>query len=110
MPNVLNSSTLFSSDHSLPWNKKNTSALTFGPKCRAFSRYSFAPDPSTLNPFTLDSGASEKSSMTSPGDRAVTFSDLRMERIANIREAIANGSYFVSSADLADKLMSYAER
>jgi len=48
--------------------------------------------------------------MASPGDRAVPVSDLRMERIANIREAIANGSYFVSSADLADKLMSYAER
>lgn len=105
MRNVWNSSTLFPSEDNLPWVKKGTSPLTSGPKCTACTRDSFTPDS-----FTLDSGSGDKSSMPRPGYRATTFSDLRMERIANIREAIANGSYFISSADLAHKLMGYAER
>ncbi len=96
---------LLPSKESLPRNKRGTSPLTFGLKCRAYTRNSLTPDPSIL-----DFGAGDQSSMTSPGCRATTFSDLRMERIANIRNAIANGSYFVSSADLVDKLMRYAER
>jgi anti-sigma28 factor (negative regulator of flagellin synthesis) len=34
------------------------------------------------------------------------LSDVRMERVARVRTAIANGCYDVSSADLAQKLIS----
>ena len=38
--------------------------------------------------------------------QAAQGSDVRFEKVAALREAIASGTYSVSSASLADKLMS----
>jgi anti-sigma28 factor (negative regulator of flagellin synthesis) len=45
-------------------------------------------------------------SMTKSLERAMDLSDVRMEMVARVRAAIANGCYNVSSADLAQKLIS----
>ena len=44
--------------------------------------------------------------MTQSRKYATSLSNARMERVAAVKMAIANGCYNVSSADLADKLMS----
>ena len=47
-----------------------------------------------------------QASMIQAREYATALSDARMEKIATIRMAILNGCYYVSSANLAQKLMS----
>ena len=44
--------------------------------------------------------------MTQSREYATSLSNARMDKVATLRMAILNGSYHVSSADLAQKLMS----
>ena len=47
----------------------------------------------------------EVSTAASLAHQAMSVSDVRMDKVAAVQQAIANGSYHVSPADVADKLV-----
>lgn len=96
MRNVWNSLIVCNSEGKSIWDKQDSFRLSLGLKRSLHNRDSSTPDRGVLT----------GSGLTISIYRAITLSDVRIERIASIRTAIANGSYYVSSANLAQKLMS----
>jgi anti-sigma28 factor (negative regulator of flagellin synthesis) len=85
----------FDSDGHWVWGKEGTLRLQYGKTCRGR-----VTDGSTVGGRRLLRNSAARSL-----ERAMYLSDMRMERVARIRAAIASGCYHVSSEDLAQKLI-----
>ena len=61
------------------------------------------------DPFSASSEQTDQASLSSTGglvSQALGGSDVRMDKVAALQQAIASGSYSVSSSDVADKMIS----
>jgi anti-sigma28 factor (negative regulator of flagellin synthesis) len=91
-----NSWTVCDSDGHGLWGKEDKSRQPYGKMCRGCTT-----DSSTTGAGRLF----HVNNMTKSLERAMDLSDVRIEMVARVRSAIANGCYNVSSADLAQKLI-----
>ncbi|HEY0162752.1 MAG TPA: flagellar biosynthesis anti-sigma factor FlgM [Edaphobacter sp.] len=58
--------------------------------------------------FSSPSATQDKTNLSSTSElvaRALEGSDVRFDKVNTLRESIANGSYYVSSSDLAEKML-----
>jgi negative regulator of flagellin synthesis FlgM len=61
-----------------------------------------------VQPSTADVDHADKTNLSSTGGlvvQALASSDVRFSKVASLQQAIGNGTYSVSSFDVADKLM-----
>ena len=71
-------------------------------------RHPASPLPSYGKPELLVTAPHDEASLSHESlliAHALTLSDVRTERVAHLQQAIATGTYHVSSADLAGKLL-----
>jgi anti-sigma28 factor (negative regulator of flagellin synthesis) len=92
---VWSSCAVFDSDGHWIWGEEDLLRQRYGKTCRV----------RIINSATAGAGRSLRSGTASSLEHAMDLSDVRMERVARIRTAIANGCYHVSSEDLAQKLI-----
>ena len=88
------------------WNVSDVGRITVWDVDDSFSRQGGVKGLSVRSPSKAANGPQIPSARRSKSLDAVgRRSPLRLERIATIKSAIADGSYSVSAADLAEKLM-----
>jgi flagellar biosynthesis anti-sigma factor FlgM len=91
--------TVFDSGGHWVWGKEDTLRQRYGATCRIGVIGNSTAAATTSACRLLQRSTSNASK------HAMDLSDVRMERVARIRAAIANGHYHVSSEDLAEKLI-----
>lgn len=97
LKSVWDSWTLFDVVGDWVWGEEAPSPHRYGTSCRVCV---------TDSSMAAAGQMFERRSRTKSLECVTTLFGIRMERVARIRAAIANGSYTVSSADVAQKLMS----
>ncbi|AXC10416.1 hypothetical protein ACPOL_1065 [Acidisarcina polymorpha] len=95
---------------SIQWNSSSPQSIPKDTTVIRTAGASFKPtetiEPSNSHP-SLDGDAAHLSPAALLASASSSLPDVRSEKVASIQEALANGSYSVSSTDVADKLIDH---